>query len=92
MNFEIITVFIAIITFIGATVSFCVKLGELKTMITKDIEGIKQDIKELERKDLSQDAQINKVQDSNNEIRTLLTEIKTQLEILMKITGVFDKK
>lgn len=86
-----LTEFVQVITilgFIGGAIMLFVKAGELKTTTTKDIEQIKEDVRELQKKEKDQDSRINEIKDKNdiaiNRVEGLLIELKTKLEIFMQ--------
>lgn len=97
------TQIISIIVFLGTTVGFFIKIGEYKsiintklTMLEKDIDGLKGELKETKDeidsrfKDTKGDIDKLKTETTfvTSRLETLLIEVKTKLELLMQFQGM----
>ena len=69
-----------IITFIASAVVFFVKIGEYKSLINNEIEVLKQEVKDCKRDIEKVEDKIETVEGNNNQIMSLLIEVKTKLE------------
>ena len=79
----------AIITFLASAIIFFVKIGEYKSLINNEIEVLKDDVKDCKEDIKNLENEIKGIKNNNNEITTLLIEVKTKLELLMAATGLF---
>lgn len=88
MNLEQFLQMTSIITFVFATLVFFIKIGEIKTNATKDIEKLQEDVKNIEEHEGIQDKKIEDIKTKNdiavNRIEGLLIEVKTKLEMLLQ--------
>ena len=85
---------IVIITFIGSTIAFFVKLGEYKSIINTDIESVKKEIGKINSDIKNFEKDLEEIKTKTNEttskLETVLVEIKTKLELFMQYSGMFD--
>ena len=86
----------SIIAFAASAFMFFEKAGEVKNSALKDIDEIKEDIKELHKKEIEQDKKIDEIDDKNaiaiNRLEGLLIEVKTTLEFFIRNGFKNDKK
>lgn len=93
MNLEQILQIISIIAFLGASVKFFITIGEYKTIINTKIEAIEKAIKKLEDEDKLIHTEVEKIQKESSQnssrFEAILIEVKTKLELLISMTGMF---
>jgi hypothetical protein len=95
MGLEQVIQIISILTFLGTSIVFFIKLGELKTSYAKDIEQLQHDVLDLQEENKEIKKEVEDIKQATNqsvlEVKTLLIEVKTKIELLMQITGLFNK-
>ena len=93
MNLEQTIQIISIISFIISIVVFFIKLGEYKSATNTDIITLKYNINEQknEIKEIQKEIDEIKTNNAQNSSRfeAILIEVRTKLEFLISITGVF---
>ena len=88
-NLEQIIQITAIVTFIASAIVFFVKIGEYKSLVNNEIEILKDDVKECKEDIKNLESEINSIKNNNNQITSLLVEVKTKLELLIATSGMF---
>lgn len=78
----------SIITFVSMAIIFFVKIGEYKSLINNEIKVLKDDVKECKEDIRDLEHKIEAVESNNNQIMSLLIEVKTKLELLMATSGL----
>lgn len=95
MDIEKIVQIISILGFSAGAIVFFVNTGAYKREVEKDIEDLKKSDNENkeEIKNLRKDFENlrNETTTNTTRIEALLIEVKTKLELLMQVSGIFNK-
>lgn len=86
---------ISIITFVISTIAFFIKLGQYKTVIDTKIATLNEDTLENKQEIKNLKQEFNELKTNNaqttSRLEALLIEVKTKLEVLMQLSGLFNK-
>lgn len=86
---------ISIITFVISTIAFFIKLGQYKTVIDTKIAALNEDTIENKQELKNLKKEFNELKTNNaqttSRLETLLIEVKTKLEVIMQLSGLFNK-
>ena len=79
----------AIITFVSSALIFFVKIGEYKSLINNEIKVLKEEFKDCKKDIEKLENKIETLESNNNNVTSLLIEVKTKLEYFMAVSGIF---
>lgn len=79
----------------GSLIAIVIKIGELKAYTNDAIVQLKKDVANIEEHNKTQDKEISDIKQTNlqaiHRVESLLVEVSTKINMLMQLTGFFDK-
>lgn len=79
----------------GSLIAIVIKIGELKATTNDNITQLKKDVADIKEHDKTQDKEICDIKQTNlqaiHRVESLLVEVSTKINMLMQLTGFFDK-